>query len=108
MSDRYFFYRTLANEPSSRPIHVIKVMGRTLAAAEADQVVQVTRKRILSRFGEQLPEVVIVQGKAGTAGNFVGAPHAIARVRAQLDDDESAWRRIEFETDELMRAASAG
>jgi hypothetical protein len=64
-------------------IHVI-VVQKNLEFPEVDDIMERMRGHILSKSGEQDPNIVIVYGDHRETRRLVGETHAVARVRAAL------------------------
>jgi hypothetical protein len=65
-------------------IHVVLVVDKILEFPEVDNVVENVRAHILSKSGEQDPNIVIVHGDRRETLHLVGETHAVTRVRAAL------------------------
>jgi hypothetical protein len=65
-------------------IHVVRVVGKILEFPEVDDVMEKMRAHILSKSGEQDPNIVIVHGDRRETLRLVGETHAVTRVRAAL------------------------
>lgn len=65
-------------------IHVILVVDKILEFAEVDDAMEKMRAHILSKCGEQDPNIVIVHGDRRETFRLVGETHAVTRVRAAL------------------------
>jgi hypothetical protein len=64
-------------------IHVVRV-DKILEFPAVDDIAQRMRAHILSRLGEQDPDIVIVHGNSSETLRLVGDTHAVTRVRAAL------------------------
>ena len=67
-----------------RPIHVVRVVDKILEFPEVDDIADKMRVHILSKSGEQDPNIVIVHGNSIETMRLVGETHAVTRVRAAL------------------------
>jgi hypothetical protein len=67
-----------------RVIHVVLVADKILAFPEVDDIMEKMRAHILSKSGEQDPNIVIVHGDRRETLRLVGEAHAVTRVRAAL------------------------
>jgi hypothetical protein len=67
-----------------RVIHVVRVADKILEFPELYDIMEKMRAHILSKSGEQDPNIVIVHGDRRETFHLVGEAHAVARVRAAL------------------------
>jgi hypothetical protein len=65
-------------------IHVVRVVDKILEFPEVDDVMEKMRAHVLSKSGEQDPNIVIVHGDCRETLRLVGEAHAVTRVRAAL------------------------
>ncbi|HEY2527735.1 MAG TPA: hypothetical protein VGJ20_07245 [Xanthobacteraceae bacterium] len=65
-------------------IHVIRVVDKILEFPEVYDIAEKMRSHILSKSGEQDPNIVIVHGNSRETLRLVGETHAVTRVRAAL------------------------
>jgi hypothetical protein len=65
-------------------IHVVRVVDKILEFPEVDDVMEKMRAHVLSKSGEQDPNIVIVYGDRRETLRLVGETHAVTRVRAAL------------------------
>jgi hypothetical protein len=72
---------TIADSPR-RPIHVL-VVDKLLQFPEVSDIADKMRGHLLSKHGDQNPNVVVVHGHSGNL-HLVGESHAVARVRTAL------------------------
>jgi hypothetical protein len=75
-------YGTVLDRPR-KVIHVVRV-DTILEFPEIDDLAEKLRVHILSKYGEQRPNIVIVHGNSRESLRLFGDPHAVARVRAAL------------------------
>lgn len=76
-------YATVFDRPR-QIIHVVRVVDEILDLPEIDSIAETMRARILSRYGEQTPNVVVVQGDSKETLRLFGEPYAATRVRAAV------------------------
>jgi hypothetical protein len=76
-------YGTVLDRPR-KVIHVVRVVDAILEFPEIDDIVEKLRAHILSKYGEQHPNIVIIHGNSREALRLFGDPHAATRVRAAL------------------------
>jgi len=89
-------YATVVTGPR-QVIHVVRVVDEILDVAEIDDIAEMTRARMLSRQGEQLPNVVVVQGSGQKTLRLFGDPHAVTRVRAAMFNAAISWSPFTLE-----------
>lgn len=89
-------YATLIDRPRKR-IHVLRVDGDSLDAAEIDDLAERMRQRALSRSGEQVADVVVIQGDGKETLRLYGEPHAVTLTRAALFNAALSWVAIELD-----------
>jgi len=65
-------------------IHVVLVVDKILEFPEVDDIAEKMRAHILSKSGEQDPNIVVVHGDCRETLRLVGETHAVTRVRAAL------------------------
>jgi hypothetical protein len=65
-------------------IHVVRVADTILEFPELNDIMEKMRAHILSKSGEQDPNIVIVHGHRRETFRPVGETHAVTRVRAAL------------------------
>jgi hypothetical protein len=78
-------------------IHVVRVIDEILKFAEIDDIAEKMRAYVLSRRGEQMPNVVIVQGNTRENLRLFGDTHAVNRVRAALFNADVSWSPLDLE-----------
>jgi len=93
---RELLYATVVTGPR-QVIHVVRVVDEILDPAEIDGIAEMTRARMLSRHGEQMPNVVVVQGSGKETLRLFGDPHAVTRVRAALFNAALSWAPFTLE-----------
>jgi len=81
---------TVFDQPR-RVIYVVRVVDEILDFAEIDDIAEKMRARLLSRYGEQSPNVVVVQGTTEETLRLFGDAHAKSRVRAALFNAAVSW-----------------
>ena len=89
-------YATVVTGPR-QVIHVVRVVDEILDVAEIDDLTEMMRARMLSRHGEQLPNVVVVQGSGKETLRLFGDPHAVTRVRAAMFNAAVHWAPFTLE-----------
>jgi len=67
-----------------RVIHVVRVVDKILEFTEVDAIAEKMRAQILSKSGEQDPNIVIVHGDCRETLRLVGETNAVARVRTAM------------------------
>jgi hypothetical protein len=65
-------------------IHVVRVVDKILEFPEVYEIMEKMRAHILSKSGEQDPNIVIVHGDRRETLRLDGETHAVTRVRAAL------------------------
>jgi hypothetical protein len=65
-------------------IHVVLVVDKILEFPEVDDIMEKMRGHILSKSGEQDPNIVIVHGDRRETLRLVGEAHAVTCVRTAL------------------------
>jgi hypothetical protein len=86
-------YGTVVERPR-RVIHVLRVAQGELELWQIDEIAEKMRKRMLSRHGEQMADVVVVQGHTKRNLRLFGEPASINRVRAALFNVAVSWAPI--------------
>jgi hypothetical protein len=76
-------YGTVLDRPR-QVIHVVRVVDEILEFPEIDDITGKMRALILSKYGEQDPNIVIVQGNTKETLRLFGESHGVTRVRAAL------------------------
>jgi hypothetical protein len=82
-----------------RPRQVIHVVlaDENLEFSEVDEIAEIMRAHILSKSGEQDPNVVVVHGESRETLRLVGDSHAVNRVRAALFNAAVAFSPLKLE-----------
>jgi hypothetical protein len=80
-----------------QPIHVVRIVDDILDFPEIDALAEHMRAWLLSRYGEQTPNLVIVQGNSKETMRLIGEPHAVTRVRAAMFNAAVSWVAFEIE-----------
>jgi hypothetical protein len=93
---RQFAYGTVRDHPR-KVIHVVRVIDALLDYPEIDHVAEQMRIHITSRYGEQTPNIVVVQGDSKETLRLFGESHAVTRVRAALFHAMVGWSPLQFE-----------
>jgi hypothetical protein len=88
-------YGTVVDRPR-QVIHVVRVVDATLDFQEIDSIATRMRERILSRSGEQAPNVVVIHGSGKETLRLFGEPHAVTRVRTALFNAAVSWSPLEL------------
>src|SRR5215468_5280626 len=86
-------YGTVVEHPR-RVIHVLRVVDGELEPWQIDDVAEKMRERMLSRHGEQMADVVVVQGYSKGTLRLFGEPASVTRVRAALFNVAVSWAPI--------------
>ena len=93
---RKFMYATVVNGPR-QVIHVVRVVDEILDFPEVDHIAETMRARMLSRYGEQVPNVVVVQGAGKERLRLFGDSQAVARVRTAMFNATISWSSLELD-----------
>jgi hypothetical protein len=80
-----------------KAIHVVRVLDEILSFVEIDDIAARMRARLLSKFGEQSPNVVVVQGVSKETLRLFGDAHAVNRVRAALFNAALNWSPLDLD-----------
>ena len=78
-------------------IHVVRVLDDILDIPEIDKIGGRMRARVLTKHGDQTPNVVVVQGDTKETLRLFGESHAIGIVRAALFNAAIAWSQLEID-----------
>jgi hypothetical protein len=78
-------------------IHVVRVLDEILSFVEIDDIADRMRARLLSKFGEQSPDVVVVQGAGKETLRLFGDAHAVNRVRTALFNAALNWSPLDLD-----------
>jgi hypothetical protein len=92
---RKLLYGTVLDRPR-KVIHVVRV-DAILEFPEIDDIAEKLRAHILSKYGEQRPNIVIVHGNSRESLRLFGDPHAVTRVRAALFNVAVAFSPLNLE-----------
>jgi len=75
---------------------VLRVRDELLDADEVEELAERMRKQALSKYGEQSPTVVVVQGDSKETLRLFGDPFAVTRVRTAMFNAALRWRDFEL------------
>ena len=78
-------------------IHVVRIVDDILDFPEIDAIADLMRARMLSRYGEQMPNVVVVQGDSKETLRLFGEPYAVTRVRTAMFNAAVSWSALDLE-----------
>jgi len=78
-------------------IHVVRVLDDLLDYPEIDHLAEQMCGHVRSRHGEQIPDIVIVQGDSKETLRLFGEPHAVTRVRAALFHAAVHWSPLQLD-----------
>ena len=78
-------------------IYVVRVLDDILDLREIGEISERMGARILAKHGEQMPNVVVVQGDTKETLRLFGESHAIAVVRAAFFNAAVAWSPLEID-----------
>jgi len=81
----------IVREHPRKVIHVVRVMDASLEPVEIDAIAETIRERMLSKFGEQTADVVVVQGSGKETLRLFGEPYSVSCVRAALFHAAVRW-----------------
>lgn len=84
-------------EHRRKVIHVVRVLGEDLGAWEIEEIAEKMRERMLSKYGEQIADVVVMQGAARESFRLSGDSHAVAKVRAALFSAAIDWSPLRLD-----------
>lgn len=84
-------------DPPRRVIYVVRVLDEILDYPEIDDIAEQMRGRVLSRYGEQAPNVVVVQGDSRETLRLFGDAHAVTRVRTALFNAAVRWSPLQLD-----------
>ena len=76
-------YGTVREGPR-RVIHVVRVLDEILEYHEVAEIADKMCARALSKYGEQTPAVVVIQGGSKGTLRLFGEPVAVSQVRAAI------------------------
>jgi hypothetical protein len=80
---RELAYGTVREGPR-RTIHVVRVLNDILEYHEVAEIVEKMCAGALSKYGEQAPVVVVIQGGSKETLRLFGEPVEVSRVRAAM------------------------
>jgi hypothetical protein len=89
-------YGTVRDHPR-KVIHVVRVLDVLLDYPEVDHLGEQMSAHVTSRYGEQTPNIVIVQGDRKETLRLFGESHAVTRVRAALFNAEVRWSPLQLD-----------
>lgn len=95
---RKLLYGTVLDRPR-KVIHVVRV-DAILEFPEIDDMAEKLRAYILSKYGEQRPDVVIVHGNSRESLRLFGDTYAVTRVRGALFNAAVTFSPLEVELTE--------
>jgi hypothetical protein len=93
---RQLAYGTVRDHPR-KVIHIVRVLDDLLDYPEIDQVAEQMRSHITSRYGEQTPNIVMVQGDRKETLCLFGESHAVTRVRTALFHAAVSWSPLQLD-----------
>jgi len=93
---RKLMYGTVIDRPR-KVIHVVRVIDAILEFPEIDDIAEKLRAYILSKYGEQRPDVVIVHGNSRESLRLFGDTYAVTRVRGALFNAAVTFSPLEVE-----------
>ncbi len=93
---RRLVHGTVLDRPR-QAIHVVRVLDAILEFPEIDDIAEKMRARLLSKLGEQSPNVVVVQGDTKESLRLFGDAHAVNRVRAALFNAAVNWSPLDLD-----------
>lgn len=88
-------YASVLDEPR-KIIHVVRVVGEIIELHEISEIITKTQDRMLSKYGEQFANVVLVQGNSKETLHLFGDFHAVSRVRTAMFHAAISWQPIEL------------
>jgi hypothetical protein len=75
-------------------IHVVRIIDEILNTWEIDNIIEKMCEHLLSKHGEQVPDVVVVQGTTQETLGLFGPSYAVSRVRTAVFDNMMSWLPI--------------
>lgn len=78
-------------------IHVVRVIDEILELTEISDIAEKMGAYVLSRHGEQMPNIVVIQGDTKETLRLFGDTHTVNRVRAALFNAEVSWSPLDLE-----------
>jgi len=91
------FVHGTVQAPPRKVIHVIRVVDDVLTLAEVHDVAERMRQHALARYGDQVADVVVVQGGSKETLRLFGEPHSVSRVRAAMFNAALSWSPLELD-----------
>jgi len=91
---RKLVHATLLDRP--RQV-IVRVLDEILDYPEIDDIAEKMRAHVLSRHGEQTPNVVVIQGATKETLRLFGDSHAATRVRAALFNAAVSWSPLRLD-----------
>ena len=98
---RKLAYGTVREGPR-RIIHVVRVLNDVLENHELAEIAEKMCARALSKYGEQGPVVVVIQGGSKETLRLFGEPLAVSRVRTAMFNTVLTFTPIELDRDGSM------
>jgi hypothetical protein len=89
-------YGTVRDRPR-KAIHVVRVVSGELDFVDIDEIAERMRQRALSRYGDQVADVVVVQGDSKNTLRLHGPADCVTRVRAAMFNAALNWTPIELD-----------
>ena len=93
---RKLAYGTVREGPR-RIIHVVRVLNDILEYHELVEIAEKTCARALSKYGEQAPTVVVIQGSSQETLRLFGEPVAVSRVRTVMFNAVLSFTPVELD-----------
>jgi hypothetical protein len=93
---RTLAYGTVRESPR-KIIHVVRVLDDILKWHEVIEISKKMRARALSKYGEQVPVVVVIQGASKETLRLFGEPVDVSRVRAAMFNAVLTFAPIELD-----------
>jgi hypothetical protein len=78
-------------------IHVVRVVDDILDFPEIDKITERMSARVLAKYGDQTPNVVVIQGDTKETLRLFGESHAVTVVREALFNAAIAWSPLELD-----------
>jgi hypothetical protein len=78
-------------------IHVVRIVDDILDFPEVDDITDRMCARVLAKYGDQTPNVVVVQGDTKETLRLFGESHAVTVVRAALFNAAIVWSSLELD-----------
>jgi hypothetical protein len=93
---RKLTYGTVREGPR-RIIHVVRVLNDILEYYEVAEIAEKMGAHALSKYGEQAPVVVVIQGDSKETLRLFGEPVAVSRVRTAMFNAILSFTPIELD-----------